>query len=251
MKLNEIATLSHEEIASQIKRHEARNTLPFEDLIDKLTGKHDANVKKLGDGNYAIVTAHSGSPGTVQKTVHTVPYDELLRDGYFRYLFSISRNERVAKNPYFPRVYSINLHQSSEGNVVYTIEMERLSPLGNATGAALLAMGKRMFRGFEETVNAKIGRIEAYRHEHGMEDTKDQNKKADRYLELIADEIDNHIDGTGTLKIVDPYLRHAVGVIKEAANSPDKHFVADIHHENIMMRRASFGFQLVITDPLS
>lgn len=243
MKLNEITTLTHDDIASAIKKKESNEILPFEELMKKLQQTTNVNIEEVGDGHYAVVIADKSSPGTVQKIVKTVPKDDLLQDAYFRYLLMISQQGRIAKNPYFPRVYSINIHQSVEGNVVYTIEMERLSDIEHATSAALLAMGKKMFDDFEHAV--ELRKREFHPHIQESKPLKEQ------YLDMIVLTLDNHIEGTSNLKIIDPYLRHAIAIIKQAAKHPTRFFAPDIHQGNIMMRRASFGFQLVIIDPLS
>lgn len=193
---------------------------------------YDPNRKPLGIGSKAYVdTKDANNWKSVTRTSRT-------SDGTFIFLEAIYNTPTIQTNPYLPKVKQI----TKDVNVGYSIT-ERLIPIS------------RSEFGPDNNDTAHSPYIEAI-----------LNKMF--YLDKLPEHLDNVVNTPENWKhlvlpfllnvavanpqanwIKDPQLKQAAEFINSVRSQiPDGSI--DIHSENLMMRPAKFGVQLVITDPI-
>lgn len=225
MKLIEIRTITSKDISTK----QSEDTLPT--LVKNLRMRHDVNFKQIGSGYFATAHSHKDEPGTVRKVVKGT-IDGLKHDAYFKYLIMLAKKGRMEENPYFPKVYNIELYRTRTGRFVYAVDMERLHHLDSTSPEDLTALKKRMFHSAADTFQQRL-RI------------KEQTPR-NQIIFLINDVLVGRLPET---LIKDSYLRHAIKLLKQMVTT--KGTEPDIHDENIMLRKSPFGSQLVFSDPLA
>jgi hypothetical protein len=204
---------------------------------DKITGEKtephkNKLVKVLGSGAYSTAIERDNAPGEITKV--SKPIRDLKEDGYFRYLTTILREQRLQGNPYLPKIYKVKIYRDKDGLFFYILNMEKLYNIRSASEEELEAMVDKAF------------------NEVPVEEDNYTSKKEALLLSL-SNYIEQCIRKDDVKNIKDDDLHDAMVFISEAQRSGrtrgSRHL--DIHDGNIMMRRTSVGPQLVLTDPLA
>lgn len=198
----------------------------------KTQGKHDGvfdhsvernnheKFEKSGGGYYAHVEK-SDDPHMINKQTHySIPVE---KDSYFAYIKKIVNDELMSKNPFFPRIYSVDTTVDKEKKLHYKIEMEQLYHLKELSQVELNAL---------------------YNNIIGL-DTKKEITPI-----LLAKTVSGLVDNpTRAPKTANKKFINAAKIIKEISLSIPAYI--DLHANNMMVRRTPFGYQLVLTDPLA
>lgn len=191
--------------------------------------RNDAAADGLdpSSGMYAIGKKHPTDPHMFSKKLFYPSNLEI--DSYYQYIKAIEPH--MGSNPYFPRVYGINMVKDAEGVQKPTYKMEKLSTFNDFDKDAIFALGQRILRGLPSTatdVSAKVV-----------------------YQQIIS-VIDRALDSRAYAEkqIRDKKLLQALELIRKVIAMHPK-FRNDIHSDNIMLRGTSQGPQLVITDPIA
>jgi len=230
---------------------------------DQFQPKHRGNAKavgkdfgqedqeEIGSGMYATAFSTQQEPGTVRKMVLD-PNHDLKTDGYFQYVNMIAKNDRMTGNPYFPRIFDIQVRSfyrkdfTGKENLgieyVYAVDMERLLRFDSLSSEEARMLGNKMFYDFEKTY--RPGR------------TISGADKVDYRWELSGRIEDTFMgkgpyqtaDNTATI-IKDKYYKQAIMLIKGMISKSDV-MTQDMHDENIMIRRGPGGPHVVIIDPV-
>ena len=164
----------------------------------------------------------------VKQSLRPLPEQD---DAYYTYIKTISQNDTMSSNPYFPRVYGINTTKDNHGKIIYKINMEHLKNLKDIPKDDLISLLSRMFDG---TILNKY---------HIISSNNDNRIFYDRIGQIIRDV------AYGKVQTIDDNLRNALKLIQKIRN--EHNYANDINKNNIMIRRTNLGYQLVITDPLS
>ena len=225
MKLFEISPITPERFTP---RHSVKG-------LSKLEKHPGEKAEKVGAGNYASAWSTTSEPGTVRKVITDI--SDPTNDAYFQYVRTITKNERLSKNPYFPKIYDVQVVRDKNFDqpaYSYYVDMERLHKLGTLSDEEVLTIGRNLIDGFESWRN---------------QTNSDPEKALIGYFRQI-------VSGRFTAKgrrlldnIKDPNLKQALMFIKNVLRQNDR-FFADVHDENIMIRRGRHAPQLVFTDPL-
>jgi len=217
---------------------------------DADTGLELDDTEELGSGVFATAFATRTEPGTVRKIVRAQDKDRFERDAYFKYVQLLAKHDRFLKNPYFPKIYDIQVktyEKDTRDYYTYAVDMERLDHWKSLGEEEALALGKRMFYDYERLAKERI------------KQSKDMpNPHNEALMEFIRKDIfkvwgDPSKIGSHKTMFKDPDLKKAVMLIvtlKNAFEGMDKSIFFDIHTGNIMVRRTPGGAQLVITDPV-
>lgn len=198
-------------------------------------------VKVLGNGMYAAAIEHENHPGEVTKVSSQI--DDLNRDGYFRYVSNIVKNDRIQSNPYFPKIYKIKIYKTEPTNTAnsayfYTMQMEKLYSVKELSEDEVEMLMDKMFH---ITHSYKTGQ----ENDH-TPNVRDMIATIDYAISSGFKKVKS-VNHSTNLK--DPHLKQAILIIKKLVRNSG--LTNDIHGGNLMFRRTSVGVQLVITDPLS
>jgi hypothetical protein len=189
-------------------------------------------IKVLGTGVFGTAIEHGNSPGEVTKVSR--PIQSLKHDGYFRYLTTILRSQRLQDNPYLPKIYKIKIYKSVDGEYFYIVKMEKLHNIKNASTKELEAINDRIWNELPD---------------HSRKDWH-EDKDALRYY--VTDYLERVISNPNlAANIKDDDFRQALAFVKKAQTNGSSNRNLDLHDGNVMLRRTSVGAQLVLTDPLS
>ena len=198
-----------------------------ERMLDKPDQRDDG-----GWGAYAAVDTDPNDPFIAKKKYH-VPMQDLNKDAYYVYIKTIADNGLAKSNPYFPRVYNVEIEKDSSGNAQPKFNMEKLALSSSLDREALLGMGDRMFNRFEYIFPSNTpptDRELRYTISHGMSQI---------------------IKHSAFDRAKDPQLEEALRLIKKILLDSKGAFVVDIHAANYMIRSTPHGPQLVLTDPIA
>lgn len=240
MKLNELQLVQPKQLTPR-----KTNMGPAElsrDMIPK-------NARRIGDdSSYGRVFATQEDPGTVTKIVKRT--DDLKQDAYFQYVSAMAKNDRISRNPYFPKIYNIKVRKDEYGIYVYSVEMERLQEFNTLSKEEVSMLGERMFFNFRLMAkDAAARRRELAPTEHRNRiNTDDFGSVAFAMMKGI-EKVIYEGDKVATY-IKDPNLRAALTILKHLVKS-NSNINPDIHPGNIMVRRTPGGPQIVIADPVS
>lgn len=187
--------------------------------------KIDADYLKHMDsptaGTYARGEEIKDDPHLYKKQSHYPSNLEL--DAYYSYVQHIK--PLIGGNPFFPRVYVVNLKKDLNGKVIPSYNIEKLSTPDNFSTEALIAMCKTLF--------------------HNVPDLYD----VDDIQEFYADQIGDALQSENYSNIKNTKLKQALELIVKIKNSTDG-FSYDTSLNNFMFRGTPYGPQLVLTDPL-
>lgn len=242
MRLYEITSLTKDQFTPK-HRKDAK-------AVGKDFGQEDQ--EEIGSGMYAQVFSTQQEPGTVRK-ISMEPTNDLKNDAYFQYVSMIAKNDRMSGNPYFPKVFNIQVRSfyrkdfTGQKNIgveyVYAADLERLLPFSSLSSDEALMLGNKMFYDF------------AKKHRPMRRGDKHPSKINYRY-ELsgrIEDTFEGDMWGLSASALAtiikDRYYKQAVMLIKAMIDKNDR-MREDMHDENIMIRRGPGGPQVVITDPV-
>lgn len=213
------------------------------------TGLELDDTDELGTGAFATAFSTRTEPGTVRKIVKPQLEDTFERDAYFKYVQLLTKHERFLKNPYFPKIYDIQVKTyEKNGGTYYTyaVDMERLDHWSSLSEEEALMLGKRMFHDYERLAK------QHFKNNKGM---PDQQRVS--LLEFIRFDIFKGYGvrdfETHSTVFKDSDLKKAIMLIQSLENvfkGADKTLFFDIHAGNIMVRRTPGGPQLVFTDPV-
>lgn len=217
-----------------MKVFELFNTSFKKTHVDDIADYVSANRRKLNkpstlghtyDSGTSAGAEQSDDPHMIDKYYHS--RTNLPEDGFYAYAYSIAADKSSSKNPYFPRIYNIDVTTDSVDDLP-TFKIEKLTHLQDCEYDALLGMAYRMF---DET----------------LLDSKFKYGSAGLKTSLINVIVRLLVKNA---HIVDPALTAALEFIHTIIELSSSRFVLDIHNENVMVRRGKTGLQLVISDPL-
>lgn len=180
-------------------------------------------------------------------------------DGYLNWLKQLVKGERMASNPYLPRIYNIKFIDESQ----YVIIMEKLNDFKTASSAEIEAIGDLAFgqggnllqtllyhsprhvtEGYQDS-DERIKRRK-YSSEEQREEAIQRNKN-EFIRAAFPKMLQNVVEGNVSTDVIsDDALKEALSFIGDAEFG-----AKDMHNGNIMIRRGPTGAQLVITDPLA
>jgi len=200
--------------------------------VTKTNGQHDlpkmidnlmANANTEQAGVYAQ-GSQTSDPFVYQKK-NFLP-SELKNDGYFNYIRAI--NPHIKSNPFFPRVYMVELDVDADGLKVPRYEMEKLLKPSHVGQEAVMGLAQNLIHGFSLRDNS-LENMWGY------------------LVKLLA----RYVCGDTSIAeyFTSTKLKQALDLIKQTLAS-NKNFKCDIHTNNCMVRMTKFGPQLVITDPI-
>lgn len=207
-----------------------------EDLVDpeyrERTVSTPFNLKKLGKrteyyanrdkgGAYATGTPDPKDPFMFRKKMRQP--SKLDMDAYYQYLKFIQ--PFADENPFFPKVYSIDVKTDPNGIQKPSYKLEKLTSLTDAE--------KQTSYQLEEILSEKYLNFDVDEYSATLFRTIRYSLRDQSYLKYIKDE----------------KLKEAIEVIRYFL---EKHpyFNEDLHRGNMMIRFTSTGPQLVFTDPV-
>jgi len=210
-----------EKIEPIIKNYK-RPTTVFKDRAS-----NDSDPRLIGKGKFSRVKS-TGAPDRVKKSSDVVSTGGKNDDAFWDYVDFII-NEKLWKNPYFPKIYKKKTISGGLGTAHHSVEMERLEQLKNVSPKKLYQLAIQVFE--KQVADDAIKK-------HGL-------------LNGLAKLIEKAITSGETSFIVDPKLRQATEILHRYKVEKDPKL--DITPDNIMVRK--YGSQdklnLVIADPFS
>jgi hypothetical protein len=212
------------------------------------SGSMSAKSEKLGSGAFGTVERHENlPPGAVVKYGRIYNHNP-IEDGYFMFLRAITKSDRMARNPYLPRIYSVKLMNNRQ----YTVVMEELFPFTQLSMTEISVMLDRMVGGLDRAIQSLPTDIQDKFKKSRLTlrgSNRAQNNQYDIAVTVLMQILGRMLVDRIPLDIVtDPKLKEAMMIMKrvykQQGGSPD------IRTDNVMVRRGPTGAQLVITDPL-
>jgi hypothetical protein len=197
---------------------------------DEMRREKDKNRSDKSSGAYAKVDVGDDEPFTAKKKYHE-PMKDVVQDAYYVYIKTIADQHLAEKNPYFPRVYDVEIEKDSSGEVRPIFRMETLTSASEFDDKTLYALGDKIFNHFER-----------------MLPTESPSSYQLRYS--IAHAMTRIMANESYDRIKDSKLESALKFIKNLVDK-NENFRLDLHFENFMIRPTSHGPQLVLTDPVA
>jgi hypothetical protein len=197
----------------------------------------------LGSGYYSTARQNPDRPEDVIKGSRPLyPTSEKgemsmgeIVDGYFVFVNALSKNDRFADNPYFPRIRKFEVYKQTDGRLSYTAELETLEKL-NTLKKKEVGHIFRQAAGTEENYEALKAKV------YPNLSTKDGlDYFPMMMLVMMRRPGGDHLIGN-------EHLREALRFIDVLAKRYK--YNIDLHEGNLMVRRTPTGTQLVIVDPL-
>lgn len=172
----------------------------------------------IDSGNFSYVKKDK-DPHMVVKTSRTP--DDAEQDGYWLFIDHVISNN-LWENPYFPRVYVKKNIRDSGYDFMKRITMEKLETINSISEKEFSHILRYTFNADVDEVIPTSGQLSQVMVSHIMgQDMEDYNP-------------------------------NYIAAIKELSYLLKKHkLLLDLHSDNLMVRRGSFGVHLVITDPFS
>lgn len=240
MKLNELQTISPKDLTPKKPGGDIFKTLK------KIQPSDDMNV--LGSGGDARVYVNNDEPGTVTRVTRSV--EDPKKDSYFKYISAIAKSDRIQRNPYFPKIYSVKIVPNNRGRQAYSVEMERLMDFDTLSAEECVMLGERMFFNFAGFAKEYVARRKEIVPTQHRDNVSMKSKGTAGFVLLKAiEKCIHHAEKVATY-IKDPRLKEALIILRSLIKQ-DQEINADIHDGNIMVRRGPGGPQLVLTDPVS
>jgi hypothetical protein len=203
------------------------------------------NGVRIGNhGVQASAFTTDNEPGTATKIIRDA--GNLKSDAYFKYVSTLAKNDRISKNPYFPKIYGVNIKDDKNGRARYSVEMERLLDFNSLSMEEMYMLGDKMFFNFYAFAKDARARM---RDDLGKIDAKMQSAETASFAIMKAMERVIKYRAKVETYIKDPNLKGALLILKSLIKN-DSGVNPDIHTGNIMVRRGPGGPQLVITDPV-
>lgn len=184
-------------------------------------------------GAYGSVEDDKSDEHMVNKRYHRT-YNTLDNDGYYTYINTLDKQDLPDTNPFFPRVYNINIEQDAAGKIKPTFNIEKLSSLKTLDTDVIYAIGDSLFNNIDDYVMDSRRKILG------------DNRMTSGMLGLAIRDVLTRRD-YGLLK--NHHLADALKVIDNIISS-NKKFFNDVYDENIMFRGTPHGPQVVLSDPI-
>lgn len=212
-----------------------RNTPNHPTAFDRVGNKtanrlrNSKDIEHLGTGSFASTyTNPNRTPHDVRKASKQMERQHI--DGFYFYIRALENNPDNT-NPYFPRFREITIYtdkfivanqeDSQQDKITYSVQMERLYRLIDIS---------------ESEYNAILYRI------LGPDISDNTSIELNDMVRRVI------VSGRKHYNIIDEDFYRATKFISKVAENSNVWL--DVHNENIMFRRTSYGPQLVITDPL-
>ena len=223
------------------------------------------DAEEIGSGLFATVFSTKQEPGTVRKISNIMDENEFKRDAYFKYVQLLAKNDRFTSNPYFPKIYDIQVMKfplepndpTTFYDHAYAVDIERLHKWKTLSDKEALMLGKRMFHNFKRVASDHIqsNTVKSNRP-RPPKNTQEQLVHVD-WRSALMDFLDELIGALNPEEystiIKDPNFKKTVLLIRSLRNKArdaEQSMFYDIHSGNIMIRRGPGGAQLVFTDPV-
>ena len=194
------------------------------------------DVKHLGSGSFASTYSNpKKTPHEVRKVSQSAVSEEI--DGFYFYMLELAKHPDNT-NPYFPRFNAIKIYKTPEKKadgvrwgeaekITYSAQMEKLYNMPDLS---------------PDESNAIMFKILGV-------NTDESNPSKDSSWLKIVNNISDLITHNDNSHIKDKELLNAAKFIQSVQRKHNLKF--DVHWNNVMFRRTSYGPQIVITDPLS
>lgn len=241
MKLNEVFFTP-----DQLKYKQTKQSI--EPTWNRLT-KPVPGRERIGSGYEADAYSNENDPGNIDKIAKPGKIKSLSNDAYYQYLDALAHNERIANNPFFPRIFNLKTFRSKDGKYTYKVNMEKLNPLDTLSLEELVRIGNELFSDFNAVYQER---------KEGHESVNKMRTKSEYATNVLtrlaqtalAQCFHSVLTASGpSTNIKNAHLKQAMMLIRSVLYK-NKRFVADLHKGNIMVRRGPFAPQLVITDPI-
>lgn len=251
MRLYEISSITKDQLTPKVSPRTDPNDAYAEfgvisPVISSPSGESKDGMEEIGSGMYSTAFSTKQEPGTVRKVV--APIDDLESDAYFQYIQVIAKNDRMLSNPYFPKIFNIEVKQFwrrdfQTGEKLgkeygFAVDIERLLPYSELSQKEAQMLGNRMFYEFERTTKPK--------------DRTDSREEQRDYLTALVYRIEAAMEEWTRDEMIttikDSRFKQAVMLIKNLDKKEE--IGLDLHADNIMIRRGPVGPQIVITDPV-
>lgn len=208
-------------------------SVPFSiDTMKDKKAKADQDFFNTAKGAYAYGKENPKDPHEFVKS--SFMPSKLEIDAYYQYVQAI--RPYIKDNPFFPRVYVIDIKQDSTGLQIPRYHIEALKSYEEFSIRSIVGIGESLFNDF-----------------HFEYDLDDENHVYDAWngvLMRVNRLLLDIVSGYGPTRAAQsPKLIQACEVIQEVLGSNPK-FKLDTHSGNFMLRGTSVGPQLVITDPM-
>lgn len=224
-----------------------------------------ADQKALGSGSFATAFSTKEDPGTVRKVVGPLHSSPAGSDAYFEYVSMLANNDRIMSNPYFPRIFDIQVKQfpgphsrwpddREQDMFAYAVDIERLHHFDTLSNEEARMLGNLMFYNFERSGDIPKSRVERPPGDDSKREAIVTRDYTDGLMKVLYDTFDRLNPAKRATTFKDPKLKQAVMLVRKVLNdgrAKDHNFFADIHSENIMIRRGRGIPQLVFNDPVA
>lgn len=224
--------------------------------------------KELGSGMFGAAFSTPTEPGSVRKVVGPIDVTKLEYDAYFQYVTALTKNDRTMSNPFFPRIFDIEVreyqqkskHKTDYSDYVYAVDMERLHEFATLSEEEAKTIGHNLFHDFERIAVIRkepqpAPEIQAVPHPHAFREAIINllmdvvSSGAGQFGGHARDRIAGRRGSARRVLIKDPKLKQAVMLINRIRRRGG--FFNDISRHNIMVRRSRGAPQIVFTDPLA
>jgi len=250
MKLHEVKTITPADLVpvrAKVDPYSHHSMIPKGALpiksVNRGPGAFDDDDYHNSSGLYATTYATPDEPGTAHRIIRSAT--NLKSDGYFKYVSALAKNDRITKNPYFPKIYSVNVKEDEKGLARYAVEMEALLDFDSLSAEEMQMLGERMFFNFHSMLKHYRARM----NELGIKDAKLTDHKTLQFTLLKGMENLFSYSSKAMTYIKDPNLKGAMLILSSLVKKQNTN--PDIHDGNLMIRRGPGGPQIVITDPVT
>lgn len=206
-------------------------------IINKTVDKPIGDSSRKGEidsGKYSTVK-NDNDPHMIKKSSKRARTDLESIDPYWTFIKKLVDSGIASRNPYFPRIYNITSLKGADEKEIRRAKMEKLLSYADLHDADV-----PLLKIISERINANL---------NDLDDLDVEIDPVGAYISIISDKIDNLLRNYGINELNDDSLIEAIYFIRNMIK--ENHFmVIDMHTENIMFRRGSYGLQLVITDPV-
>ena len=252
MKINEIINTQHTKFPE-----------PYE--LDAAIKTKNIVPNRLGYGSYSNVYKHPNIPGMVIKQEKAFRKKE--QNPFYQFVKVIE--PYISGNPYLPRVYLARQEMNNKGLSKFTYVVEKLfHPI--LYKSYMFKTKKRQMKKDPYHSREKFGDTEETQTHDAdfikswgatMIEGFDKRCRATGAQEALFDftlELEDAFieGGRSEFKIIDPKLIEALDLIKKtivdnASSKWNSGFTHDFLTRNFLIRKTSFGPQLVLADPIS
>ena len=205
--------------------------------ISKLQNDYDTDELNRGDkpnangiGLYSKVNIDPDDPFTA-KNKYRLPINNMLHDAYSTYIYYIGKQGLAKSNPFFPRVYNMEMVYDKAGYMIPEFDIEPLIPILDGSFEGVYALGATLLSNFEGIMSSEYQNV-----------TSAATVIAKILKQTLLRGIFIHINNTKLVQALQAIIK-----VKNTNNE----FRYDLNLGNIMLRPTPAGYQLVITDPLA